>query len=122
MPAFDRAVIAQHAEDLTEYETFLRQLTPGQEVRLPIEPGESSRVVARRLNTAASSVGIRLQHHPRTVGAVAFRVMPGEKRSRGRSVRAAEPPADRGAQAAAEPLAAAPKPAKRGRPRKTASA
>ena len=120
MPAFDRAVIASHAEDLTEYETFLRQLTPGQEVRLPIEAGESSRVVARKLNSAAASVGIRLQHHPRTVGAVAFRVMPGEKKARRRSRQAAEPQAAPAADGTAETLSAALKPARRGRPRKTA--
>jgi hypothetical protein len=133
VPDFARATIAEHAEDLSEYIAFLRRLEPGQEVRLPLEQGESSRSVARALNSAAASAGVRLQHRPRTDGAIRFRVLGAEKR---RQAHAAAGQADgQGGEgqpagvsdpqtvAAGEPeggeqLNAVPKPARRGRPRK----
>jgi hypothetical protein len=121
MPAFDRATISTHTQDLTEYSSFLRSLAPGQEVRLPLDAGESPRAVARSLNLAAAEIGIRLQHRPRQDGAVRFRVLSGEKRTRrrGQPSGAAHPQTVR-ADEAAPTLNAVPKPARRGRPRKTA--
>ena len=54
MPDFTRAQISNTTEDLTGYKTFLRKLTVGQTVTLPLEGGETSRKVMRALNAAAS--------------------------------------------------------------------
>ncbi len=80
MPAFARAQIDTTAEDLQDYRSFLRQLRTGQEVTLPLEAGETSRAVMRRLNTAAQASTMRLQRLPSAKDAVRFRVLSAEKR------------------------------------------
>lgn len=81
MPDFTRAEISTHAQDLTPYLTFLRRLSPGNVVTLPLEPGESRRRVMRTLNSAAGQVKVRLSRVDAPEGTVRFRVLPPEKRA-----------------------------------------
>ena len=81
MPDFARAQVTETAEDLSAYLTFLRRFTAGQVVTLPLEDGESSRVVMRTLNRAATQSAIRLARLPSNGNAVRFRVLSAEKRS-----------------------------------------
>jgi hypothetical protein len=81
MPDFSRAQISNTTEDLTGYKTFLRKLTVGQTVTLPLEEGETSRKVMRALNSAAAESSMRLARVPSPSGAVRFRVVPSEKRT-----------------------------------------
>src|SRR5919202_4409018 len=80
MPDFARAEIATTTEDLTNYKNFLRKLTVGQVVTLPLEQGETSRKVMRALNTAAEQSGMRITRLGSSSDAVRFRVAPPEKR------------------------------------------
>ncbi len=64
MPAFARAQIDTTTDDLQDYRVFLRQLSTGQVVTLPLEPGETTRFVMRRLNTAAQASNMRLERLP----------------------------------------------------------
>jgi hypothetical protein len=80
MPDFSRAEISTTTEDLQAYRTFLRKLTVGQAVTLPLEEGETPRSVMRHLNTAAQQSDMRLARLPSANGAVRFRVLSGEKR------------------------------------------
>jgi hypothetical protein len=81
MPDFAKAEISNESQDLTAYRTFLKRLTVGQTVSLPLEESETSRKVMRALNSAAASSGIRLARLPSSNGEVRFRVLPPEKRS-----------------------------------------
>src|SRR3712207_4713521 len=81
MPDFARAQISNTTEDLTSYKTFLRKLTVGQTVTLPLEQGETSRRVMRALNSAAAESSMRLARVPSPNGAVRFRVVAPEKRT-----------------------------------------
>jgi hypothetical protein len=81
MPDFSRAQISNTTEDLTSYKTFLRKLTVGQTVTLPLEEGETSRKVMRALNAAATESSMRLARVPSPPGSVRFRVVSPEKRT-----------------------------------------
>jgi hypothetical protein len=81
MPDFSNAEVSDESTDLTTYRTFLKQLTVGQTVSLPLEAGETSRKVMRHLNTAAKQSAMRLTRLPAEDGAVRFRVLPSEKRA-----------------------------------------
>jgi hypothetical protein len=80
MPDFTRAQISNTTEDLTGYKNFLRKLTVGQTVTLPLEGTETSRKVMRALNAAASESSMRLARVPSPAGSVRFRVVSPEKR------------------------------------------
>ena len=80
MPNFARAEISTTAEDLTNYKSFLRKLTVGQVVTLPLEGGETSRKVMRALNAAAEQSGMRLSRLESPTDSVRFKVVPPEKR------------------------------------------
>jgi hypothetical protein len=80
MPNFARAEISTTTEDLTSYKNFLRKLTVGQVVTLPLEEGETSRRVMRALNSAAEQSGMRLTRLNSAGDSVRFKVVPSEKR------------------------------------------
>jgi hypothetical protein len=81
MPDFTKAEISTDTQDLTAYRTFLKRLTVGQTVSLPLEEGETSRKVMRSLNSAAAQSNVRLARLRSDATAVRFRVLPPEKRS-----------------------------------------
>ena len=81
MPDFSRAEISSTSEDLSVYKTFLRKLSVGQTVTLPLEQGETSRKVMRALNAAAAQSSMRLARVASPEGSVRFRVAPAEKRA-----------------------------------------
>lgn len=81
MPDFSRAEIATTTEDLSEYKAFLRKLTIGQVVTLPLEDGETSRRVMRALNAAAGENNMRLSRLPSDEQSVRFKVVPEERRA-----------------------------------------
>jgi hypothetical protein len=81
MPNFARAEISTTTEDLTGYKTFLRKLSVGQVVSLPLEEGETTRKVMRALNSAAEQSGMRITRLESSPDAVRFKVAPAEKRS-----------------------------------------
>lgn len=81
MPDFTRAEISETTRDLSPYLTFLKRLAPGQTVAVPLERGETSRVVMRALNLAARQSGIRLARLTSERSAVRFRVLSSEKRA-----------------------------------------
>ena len=81
MPDFTRAQISNTTEDLTSYKNFLRKLTVGQTVTLPLEDGETSRKVMRALNAAAAESSMRLARVSSPQGSVRFRVVSPEKRT-----------------------------------------
>ena len=81
MPKFARAEIATTAEDLTEYKNFLKKLTVGQVVTLPLDEGETSRKVMRALNSAADESGMRLTRLESPADSVRFKVAPPQKRA-----------------------------------------
>ncbi len=81
MPNFARAEISATTEDLASYKNFLRKLSVGQVVTLPLEPGETTRKVMRSLNTAAEQSGMRLSRLESSPDAIRFKVAPPEKRS-----------------------------------------
>jgi hypothetical protein len=81
MPDFAGAEISNQSRDLTPYVTFLKRLTSGQVVSLPLELGESARAVMRSLNAAASEANIRLARLASDEGFVRFRVLAPEKRT-----------------------------------------
>ena len=81
MPNFARAEISTTTEDLTGYKNFLRKLTVGQVVTLPLEEGETTRKVMRALNSAAEQSGMRLARLESPPDAVRFKVASPEKRS-----------------------------------------
>src|SRR5215218_4524010 len=81
MPDFAGAEISNQSRDLAPYVTFLKRLTSGQVVSLPLELGESARAVMRSLNAAASEANIRLARLASDEGFVRFRVLAPEKRT-----------------------------------------
>jgi hypothetical protein len=81
MPRFAQAEISTPTDDLTEYKTFLKKLSVGQVVSLPLDSGESTRRVMRALNAAAAQNNMRLARLASPEGAVRFKVAPTEKRS-----------------------------------------
>ncbi len=81
MPDFAKADISTESQDLSAYRTFLKRLTVGQIVTLPLEEGETSRRVMRALNSAAAQSDVRLARLPASNGSVRFRVLPSEKRA-----------------------------------------
>lgn len=81
MPNFSRAEISSTTEDLSGYRTFLKKLTIGQTVTLPLEQGETSRKVMRALNAAAQDSNMRLARVASPEGQVRFRVVSPEKRT-----------------------------------------
>ena len=81
MPDFGKAEISAESQDLSAYRTFLKRLTVGQTVSLPLEEGETTRKVMRALNSAAASSEMRLARLPSSNGEVRFRVLSPEKRS-----------------------------------------
>ena len=81
MPDFAKADLSTESQDLTAYRTFLKRLTVGQIVTLPLEDGETSRRVMRALNSAAAQSDVRLARLPASNGSVRFRVLPSEKRA-----------------------------------------
>jgi hypothetical protein len=80
MPNFARAEISTTTEDLTSYKTFLKRLTVGQVVTLPLEQGETSRRVMRALNSAAEQSGMRITRLASDAASVRFKVVPTERR------------------------------------------
>ena len=80
MPKFAQAEITTTTEDLTGYKTFLKKLTIGQVVTLPLEEGETSRKVMRSLNAAAAQSSMRLARVASPQDVVRFRVVPEQKR------------------------------------------
>ena len=81
MPDFAKAEVSTESQDLTAYRTFLKRLTVGQIITLPLEEGETSRKVMRALNSAAASSDIRLARLRSDSGVVRFRVLSPEKRT-----------------------------------------
>lgn len=81
MPKFAQAEIATTTEDLSGYKTFLKKLTVGQVVTLPLEEGETSRKVMRSLNAAAIESNMRITRIPSDDDVVRFKVVPEQKRS-----------------------------------------
>jgi hypothetical protein len=81
MPKFAQAEIATEAEDLSGYKTFLKKLSVGQVVTLPLDEGETSRKVMRALNTAAEQSNMRLARLASSDDVVKFKVVPEEKRA-----------------------------------------
>ena len=81
MPDFTRAEISNTTTDLTAYVTFLKKLSRGQTVTLPLEAGETPRTVMRAINAAAVESELRLARLDSPSGTVRFRVLPPEKRA-----------------------------------------
>jgi hypothetical protein len=81
MPDFTRAEISNTTTDLTTYVTFLKKLSRGQTVTLPLEAGERPRTVMRAINAAAAESQLRLARLDSPSGTVRFRVLPPEKRA-----------------------------------------
>jgi hypothetical protein len=81
MPDFAKAQVSTESVDLTAYRSFLRRLTVGQTVTLPLEEGERSRKVMRALNSAAAQSNMRLARLRSDGAEVRFRVLSPEKRS-----------------------------------------
>ncbi len=81
MPDFSRAQVSSNTGDLSAYTAFLRKLTVGQVVALPLEGGETSRKVMRELNTAVAQLGMRITRLSADKETVRFRVVSPEKRS-----------------------------------------
>lgn len=80
MPKFAQAEITTTTEDLSGYKAFLKKLSTGQVVTLPLETGETSRKVMRSLNAAAAQSSMRLARVPSSSDVVKFKVVPEEKR------------------------------------------
>jgi hypothetical protein len=80
MPDFTRAEISTTTTDLTAYITFLKKLSRGQTVTLPLEAGETPRTVMRAFNSAATESHLRLARVNSPSGTVRFRVLAPEKR------------------------------------------
>ena len=81
MPDFARAQITNTTLDLSAYRCFLRKLAVGQVVTLPLDEGETSRQLMRRLNDAAQESSMRLGRLPSDGFSVRFKVLPLEKRA-----------------------------------------
>jgi hypothetical protein len=81
LPDFSRAEISNTTIDLTSYVTFLKKLSRGQIVTLPLEAGETPRTVMRAINAAAAESRLRLARLDSPSGTVRFRVLPPEKRA-----------------------------------------
>src|SRR5688500_621535 len=80
MPKFAQAEITTTTEDLTGYKSFLKKLSVGQVVTLPLEVGETSRKVMRSLNAAAAQSSMRLARVASPRDVVRFKVVPEQKR------------------------------------------
>lgn len=81
MPDFAHAEITTTSEDLTNYKNFLRRLTMGQVVTLPLEEGETTRKVMRSLNAAAAECEMRISRLRSDDQSVRFKVVPEKKRA-----------------------------------------
>ena len=81
MPDFTRAETSNTTSDLTAYITFLKKLSRGQTVTLPLEAGETPRTVMRAINAAAAESQLRLARLDSPSGTVRFRVLAPEKRA-----------------------------------------
>jgi hypothetical protein len=81
MPDFTRAEISADTPDLSAYRSFLKRLSPGQTVTLPLDEGETSRRVMRAMNAAAALSDLRLARLSSAPGTVRVRVLSGDKRS-----------------------------------------
>jgi hypothetical protein len=81
MPDFTRAEISNTTTDLTAYITFLKKLSLGHVVTLPLDAGETSRKVMRAINAAATESHLRLARLNSPSGTVRFRVLAPEKRA-----------------------------------------
>lgn len=89
MPLFDKAERVKirspqqrtNRIDLTPYKSFLQKYKVGVTVDLPLESGESTRAIKRRLTLASKELGMRLRYpqHP-VKEVIRFKVMPPEKR------------------------------------------
>jgi hypothetical protein len=81
MPDFTRAEISTTTTDLTAYVTFLKKLSRGQTVTLPLDAGETTRTVMRAFNSAAAESRLRLARLNSPSGTVRFRVLAHGKRT-----------------------------------------
>jgi hypothetical protein len=77
MPVFSTAKVLESASnvDVTEYEQFLIQYTPGAKIELDLADGEKSRIVMRNLNKAADRLSYKLYRVSSTVNKIVFRIM-----------------------------------------------
>jgi len=80
MPNFDAATIHKTTEDLTEVLSFLRTVSVGEQVVLPLSTGERSNRAMRSLNAAAKQLSLRLARRKSADTEVIFKVMPVAKR------------------------------------------
>ena len=125
MPKFAQAEITTTTEDLTGYKNFLKKLSVGQVITLPLEAGETSRKVMRSLNAAAAQSSMRLARVASPRDVVRFKVVPEQKRqvnisAEARRARVEKARATRAARAAVAAGNGAAKPAGRGASRKAA--
>jgi hypothetical protein len=81
VPDFTRAEISHQTTDLTPYLTFLKRVSPGHVVTVPLDTGETSRKVMRAINAAAAQSELRLAKLDSPSGTVRFRVLTPEKRA-----------------------------------------
>ncbi len=89
MPLFDKAERVKTPSpqqrtnriDLTPYKDFLKKYKVGVTIDLPLESGESTRAIKRRLTLASKELNMRLRYplHP-DKKVIRFKVMPTEKR------------------------------------------
>lgn len=77
MPVFSTAKVLESANnvDVTEYEQFLIQYTPGAKIELELADGEKSKIIMRNLNTAADRLSYKLYRVSSTVNKIVFRIM-----------------------------------------------
>jgi hypothetical protein len=77
MPVFSTAKILESASnvDVTEYEQFLIQYTPGAKIELDLADGEKSRIVMRNLNKAADRLSYKLYRVSSNESKIVFRIM-----------------------------------------------
>ena len=77
MPVFSTAKILESASnvDVTEYEQFLIQYTPGAKIELDLADGEKSRIFMRNLNKAADRLSYKLYRVSSNESKIVFRIM-----------------------------------------------
>jgi hypothetical protein len=77
MPVFSTAKVLESASnvDVTEYEQFLIQYTPGAKIELDLADGEKSRIVMRNLNKAADRLSYKLYRVSSNENKIVFRIM-----------------------------------------------
>lgn len=84
MPIMSKAQITTGSSknvDLAPYIEFCEGLAIGSRVVVPLEEGETSRVVMRAFNKAAKQSGRRLSRVATDPDSIGFRVLPLEKRA-----------------------------------------